>query len=98
MIRTIGHSKRQPAEIQQIRKWTLHEIWQKDFAGGILIVSHDKHLISATCNELLVVRNRTVKRFEGCVAQFRTGAPGPTGTHTGVNSEYVKGISSIFKF
>jgi len=43
----------------------------KDFQGGLLIVSHDQHLISAVCTELLVVRNQMVKRFDGTVEQYK---------------------------
>lgn len=43
----------------------------KDFKGGVLIVSHDQHLISRVCTDLLVVRNRTVKRFDGSVEQYK---------------------------
>mmetsp|Transcript_74565 Transcript_74565/g.129321 ORF Transcript_74565/g.129321 Transcript_74565/m.129321 type:complete len:99 (+) Transcript_74565:84-380(+) len=43
----------------------------KDFKGGLLIVSHDQHLISQVCTDLLVVRNRAVKRFDGTVDQYK---------------------------
>jgi ATPase subunit of ABC transporter with duplicated ATPase domains len=43
----------------------------KEFKGGILIVSHDQHLISKVCTDLLVVRNRAVKRFDGTVEQYK---------------------------
>lgn len=43
----------------------------KDFKGGLMIVSHDQHLISQVCTELLVVRNRRVKRFEGSVELYK---------------------------
>mmetsp|Transcript_41755 Transcript_41755/g.91060 ORF Transcript_41755/g.91060 Transcript_41755/m.91060 type:complete len:750 (-) Transcript_41755:192-2441(-) len=43
----------------------------QDYRGGILIVSHDQYLISKICTELLVVRNRGVKRFDGSVEQYK---------------------------
>lgn len=43
----------------------------KDFKGGLLIVSHDQHLISQVCTDLLVVRNCAVKRFDGTVDQYK---------------------------
>eukprot|EP00928_Gymnodinium_smaydae_P023369 TRINITY_DN19313_c0_g4_i1.p1 TRINITY_DN19313_c0_g4~~TRINITY_DN19313_c0_g4_i1.p1 ORF type:complete len:750 (-),score=137.99 TRINITY_DN19313_c0_g4_i1:76-2325(-) len=43
----------------------------KEYKGGLLIVSHDQHLISQVCTELLVVRNRAVKRFDGSVEQYK---------------------------
>merc|ERR1711879_1082200 len=35
----------------------------KEFKGGVLVVSHDQHLISSTCTELIVIRNRKVQKF-----------------------------------
>jgi len=43
----------------------------KDFKGGLMIVSHDQHLISSACSELLVVRNNQIKRFDGGVEVYK---------------------------
>jgi len=43
----------------------------KTFQGGILIVSHDQHLLSKVCTELLVVRAHRVKKFDGTVEQYK---------------------------
>eukprot|EP00959_Pyramimonas_sp_CCMP1952_P040708 851276-Pyramimonas_sp.AAC.1 len=39
----------------------------KEFRGGVLIVSHDQHLIGQVCTDLLVVRAKRVKKFDGGV-------------------------------
>merc|ERR1712203_329101 len=43
----------------------------KAFKGGLLIVSHDQHLISKVCTELLVCRNESVRKFDGSVEQYK---------------------------
>mmetsp|Transcript_45369 Transcript_45369/g.121404 ORF Transcript_45369/g.121404 Transcript_45369/m.121404 type:complete len:136 (+) Transcript_45369:130-537(+) len=43
----------------------------KEFRGGVLIVSHDQHLIGQVCTDLLVVRAKRVKKFDGGVKQYR---------------------------
>jgi len=43
----------------------------KEFKGGLLIVSHDQHLISQVCTDLWVMRNRSAKRFDGTVEQYK---------------------------
>jgi ATP-binding cassette subfamily F protein 3 len=35
------------------------------YAGAVVLVSHDRHLISATCDSLLLVADMTCKPFEG---------------------------------
>jgi ATP-binding cassette subfamily F protein 3 len=35
------------------------------YAGAVVLVSHDRHLISATCDSLLLVADGTCKAFEG---------------------------------
>lgn len=35
------------------------------FQGGVLMVSHDQHLIESTVDELWAVENGTVKVFHG---------------------------------
>jgi ATPase subunit of ABC transporter with duplicated ATPase domains len=42
----------------------------KDFRGGLLVVSHDRHMISQVCDELLVVGNKRVKRFNGDMREY----------------------------
>ena len=32
----------------------------RDFAGGVLLVSHDQHLLTSVCNDLLVVEKKRV--------------------------------------
>ena len=35
------------------------------FAGGVLLVSHDQHLLTSVCKELLVVENGKVEVLKG---------------------------------
>src|SRR6185503_7559596 len=35
------------------------------YAGAVVLVSHDRHLLSATCDSLLLVADGTCKAFEG---------------------------------
>eukprot|EP00929_Paragymnodinium_shiwhaense_P120359 TRINITY_DN9228_c0_g3_i1.p1 TRINITY_DN9228_c0_g3~~TRINITY_DN9228_c0_g3_i1.p1 ORF type:complete len:749 (-),score=199.30 TRINITY_DN9228_c0_g3_i1:269-2515(-) len=41
------------------------------YKGGVLIVSHDQHLINKVCKEILVVRAKRVKKFDGSVDAYR---------------------------
>lgn len=43
----------------------------KDFLGGIVIVSHDQHLISSICKELIVVANGKVRPFQGTIEDYK---------------------------
>jgi ATP-binding cassette subfamily F protein 3 len=52
-----------------------------EFQGGVLVVSHDEHLITAVCDELWIVKDRRVVLSEGdfddykesVLQQFRAG-------------------------
>mmetsp|Transcript_26430 Transcript_26430/g.62074 ORF Transcript_26430/g.62074 Transcript_26430/m.62074 type:complete len:890 (-) Transcript_26430:2931-5600(-) len=37
----------------------------RDFRGGVLLVSHDQHLLTSVCTDLLVVENNKVKVLKG---------------------------------
>ena len=37
----------------------------RDFRGGVLLVSHDQHLLTSVCKDLLVVENNRVKVLQG---------------------------------
>lgn len=41
------------------------------FQGGVLMVSHDQHLISSTVDELWQVESGTVKPFHGTFEQYK---------------------------
>eukprot|EP00002_Diphylleia_rotans_P033358 TRINITY_DN7081_c0_g3_i1.p1 TRINITY_DN7081_c0_g3~~TRINITY_DN7081_c0_g3_i1.p1 ORF type:complete len:736 (-),score=189.25 TRINITY_DN7081_c0_g3_i1:125-2332(-) len=41
------------------------------YEGGVLIVSHDEHLISATCDELWLLQGQTVTTFDGDFTQYK---------------------------
>ncbi len=42
-----------------------------DFAGGVILVSHDEKLIRMICKELWVCGNGTVKSLEGGFEEYR---------------------------
>ena len=35
------------------------------FEGGVFVVSHDEHLITAVCDELWIIRDKKVELSEG---------------------------------
>ena len=43
----------------------------KDFQGGLLIVSHDQHLLTSVCRELYVLGGGGVARFNGDFHEYR---------------------------
>jgi ATP-binding cassette subfamily F protein 3 len=43
----------------------------QDYAGALVIVSHDRHLLRTTTEELLLVANGRVNAFEGDLADYR---------------------------
>ncbi|MCC6737219.1 MAG: ABC-F family ATP-binding cassette domain-containing protein, partial [Bauldia sp.] len=42
-----------------------------DFSGAVIIISHDRHLLDATVDRLLLVANGTVSRFDGDMDDYR---------------------------
>ncbi|EEH11762.1 ABC transporter family protein (macronuclear) [Tetrahymena thermophila SB210] len=43
-----------------------------NFQGGVLIVSHDQHLISTVCDQIWYVKHSRLKRFNGDFEDYRT--------------------------
>merc|ERR1712039_689297 len=43
----------------------------KNFKGGVVLVSHDFRLIDQVCNEIWVCDNKTVKKFDGNIHQYK---------------------------
>ena len=41
------------------------------YQGGVILVSHDVHFVGSIVNELYVVGEGTVSRFDGTVAQYK---------------------------
>jgi len=41
------------------------------FQGGVMVVSHDEHLISSCCKELHVVANRRVSLYSGSIEAYK---------------------------
>ena len=44
----------------------------QDFEGAIVLISHDRHLLSNTVDKFLLVENRKVEIFNGNLADYRT--------------------------
>jgi ATP-binding cassette, subfamily F, member 3 len=42
-----------------------------DFPGAVIVISHDRHLIEATADRLWLVRDGTVKPYEGDLSDYR---------------------------
>jgi ATP-binding cassette subfamily F protein 3 len=42
-----------------------------DYTGAVILISHDRHLIEATVDRLWLVRDGTVKVFEGDLEEYR---------------------------
>ena len=43
----------------------------QDYAGALVIVSHDRHLLRSTIDELLLVANQRVTQFDGDLSDYR---------------------------
>jgi len=41
------------------------------FKGGVIVVSHDARLIDAICQEIWIIGDQTVKKFEGDIYDYR---------------------------
>jgi len=42
-----------------------------DFQGAVILISHDRHLIEATADRLWLVKDGTVRSYEGDIADYR---------------------------
>lgn len=42
-----------------------------DYEGAVILISHDRHLVEATADRLWVVRDGTVKNYEGDIESYR---------------------------
>lgn len=42
-----------------------------DFSGGVLVVSHDEHLITAVCDRLWVAEGGTVRESDGTFQDYK---------------------------
>ena len=51
-----------------------------DFPGAVILISHDRHLIEATADRLWLVKDGTVKPYEGDLADYRQEVVGDAAT------------------
>lgn len=42
-----------------------------DFLGAVIVVSHDTRLIQNISNEIFLVDNKTVTKYEGTIVEYR---------------------------
>ena len=50
-----------------------------DFNGGVLVISHDQYFIKQICNEIWLVQNQTVRRFNGDFDEYKKYVLGTQG-------------------
>ena len=50
-----------------------------DFPGAVILISHDRHLIEATADRLWLVKDGTVKPYEGDLSDYRQEVVGDSG-------------------
>lgn len=43
----------------------------RDFKGGVLVVSHDQHLLSEVCEDLWLVADGGVRKYRGTFADYK---------------------------
>lgn len=43
----------------------------KEFAGGVLVISHDQHFITKVCNEIWVIKDKKVTTFDGSFEDYK---------------------------
>lgn len=43
----------------------------REFKGGVVVVSHDQHFVNSVCQELWVVGNEQVQRFQGTIEEYK---------------------------
>jgi ATP-binding cassette, subfamily F, member 3 len=63
-----------------------------DYEGAVLIISHDRHLIDATCETLWIAADGTIKHFDGDLDDYQrtltsSGNPRAGGTGNGPQSK-----------
>ena len=56
-----------------------------DYDGAVILISHDRHLLEATVDRLWVVRNGTVKPYDGDLESYRLESLGSGKTPKGAN-------------
>ena len=63
------------------REALIHAI--NDYEGAVILISHDRHLIEATVDRLWLVRDGTVKPYDGDLDSYRSESLGERGKRTG---------------
>jgi ATP-binding cassette, subfamily F, member 3 len=41
------------------------------FTGGVLVISHDQYFIKQVCNEIWMVKDKSVTRFDGDIDRYK---------------------------
>ena len=42
-----------------------------NFSGGLMIVSHDQHLVASVCDEIWYIKEARLKKFNGDFEEYR---------------------------
>jgi ATP-binding cassette, subfamily F, member 3 len=50
-----------------------------DFSGAVILISHDRHLIEATVDRLWLVKDGSVKPYDGDMSDYRRDITGDSG-------------------
>ena len=43
----------------------------RNYSGGIIIVSHDQHLIGSVCTEIFYIKEQRLRRFKGDFEDYK---------------------------
>ncbi len=57
-----------------------------DYEGAVILISHDRHLVDASADRLWIVRDGTVKPYEGDMDSYRAELLAERGTRVGEKS------------
>jgi ATP-binding cassette subfamily F protein 3 len=64
-----------------------------DYQGAVILITHDRHLIEACVDRLWIVRDGTVRTYDGDIGRYRAeclterGAPGDAGASPRANGD-----------
>ena len=42
-----------------------------DYTGGVLVISHDQHFIQKVCNEIWIVGEKSILRYDGSFDDYK---------------------------
>jgi ATP-binding cassette subfamily F protein 3 len=66
-----------------------------DYEGAVILISHDRHLMEACADRLWIVRDGTVRTYDGDMDQYRTEMPGRARCRSGCTAREVQAERSL---